>query len=179
MRSLGMELLLADPTTTRNVVPTWADHYLLLKFLDSQYDQVVIDLPELVNPATAEVVRSAGSVFVVCTPEIPSLRLADQRCRELSTCGIPDENVHILLNRVTRDTMKIEAVERLVGRPVFATTSNDYAAVHKAILASRLVASDSPFTKGCQLLARQAAGLEPAEQPSSRFSFLRTFSLAS
>ena len=178
VRALGMDLLLADPAVN-NVVPTWADYYLLLRFLDAQYDQIVIDLPELVNPATVEVVRSAGSVFVVCTPEIPSLRLAEQRCRELASCGIPETNVHILLNRETREGMKMDAIQRLVGRPVFATLSNDYAAVHESILASRLVAADSAFSKGCQQLARRAAGLEPAEQAVSRFGFLRAFSLAS
>lgn len=117
--------------------------------------------------------------LVVCTPEIRSLRLAEQRCKELASCGIPDENVHILLNRATRDGMNMDAIRRLVGRDVFATISNDYAAVHESILASRLVAADSPFAKGCLQLARLASGLEPAEPAASRFAFLRNFSLAS
>ncbi len=178
VRALGMDLLLADPSA-KALVPTWADFHLLLRFVEGQYDHVVVDLPELVNPATAEVVRSAGSVFVVCTPEIPSLRLAEQRCRELSSCGIPERNIHVLLNRATRDGMTIEAAERLIGRGVFATVPNDYTSAHDSVLASRLVIADAPLAKGCQQLARQIAGIEPAQQPPSRFAFLRSFSLAS
>jgi Flp pilus assembly CpaE family ATPase len=173
-----MDLLLADPSA-KEMIPSWADYYLLLRFLAEQYDYLFVDLPELVNPATAEVVRSAGRVFVVCTPEIPSLRLAEQRCRELAAWGLPDGNVHILVNRMAKDGMSIESIQRMVGRPVFATIPNDYASVHESVLNSRLVDADTPFSAGCQQLARKAVGLQPVEQDSKRFSFLRRFSLAS
>ena len=100
VRAAGIDLLLADPGRQAHL-PTWADYYQLLNFLESRYDYIVVDMPEVVNPATAEVVRSAGSVFVVCTTEIPSIKLAQQRFRELADCGIASPNLHLLVNRLT------------------------------------------------------------------------------
>ena len=44
--------------------------------LISQREALLIDLPEVVNEAIAELVRSARSVFIVCTPEMASLKMA-------------------------------------------------------------------------------------------------------
>ena len=75
-------MLLADPAR-RGPMPTWSDYYRLLQFLHTQYEYIVVDLPEIINQATAEVVRSARDVFIVCTPEVPSLKMAAQRCAAL------------------------------------------------------------------------------------------------
>jgi pilus assembly protein CpaE len=173
VRAAGIDLLLADPGTQAHL-PSWADYYQLLIFLEKQYDYIVVDLPEVINPATAEVVRSAGSVFVVCTTEIPSIKLAQQRFRELSECGISSANLHLLVNRFSGGGPTAEGIARLVGRPEFATIPNDYAHVQEAVMASKLVAADSNFSKGCLGLARKALGLQPIEG-KPLFSFLRNF----
>jgi MinD-like ATPase involved in chromosome partitioning or flagellar assembly len=81
VRVFGLDLLPADPKH-RSPLPSWAEYYQLLQFVEKQYDYLLIDLPEVVNEATAEVVRSARSVFIVCTPEIASLKMARFRAEE-------------------------------------------------------------------------------------------------
>jgi MinD-like ATPase involved in chromosome partitioning or flagellar assembly len=75
----NVDFLLADPK--KRVLPSWTNYHHLLDFAASRYDHILVDLPEMVNDATVETVRRAKSVFVVCTPELPSLALAPQRCR--------------------------------------------------------------------------------------------------
>ncbi len=169
----GMHLLLANPAK-RGPLPSWADYYQLLRFVQKQYDFLCIDLPEVVNEATAEVVRSARSVFVVCTAEIPSLKMASLRCAELEGCEIPRERIHILVNRwEQKGRLSIKDIEGNLGRPVFATLPNDYEHVTDAILESRLVASSTPFAESCQALARKLSGLPDAPQARSKFALLQ------
>src|SRR5262249_34099158 len=60
----GVDILLADPAR-RGSLPSWADYYKLLLFLQRQYNFLLFDLPEVINEATAEVVKSARAVFIV------------------------------------------------------------------------------------------------------------------
>jgi CheY-like chemotaxis protein len=94
----GMDLLLSNPSR-RGRLPSWADYFQLLLFVQKQYDYIVVDLPEVVNQATAEFVRNARAVFIVCQPELPSLKLAKLRRIELESCEIPADNVKLLVNR--------------------------------------------------------------------------------
>jgi MinD-like ATPase involved in chromosome partitioning or flagellar assembly len=170
--AFGMHLLLADPSR-RGALPSWADYYQLLRFVQTQYEYVLVDLPEVVNQATAEVVKSARGVFIVCTPEIPSLRMAGYRCAELEACAIPRDNVHIVLNRWESGRLSIPDIEGILERPVFGTLPNDYAKVKKAIIESRLVSPNSKFAEGCRTLAQKLSGLPGVPQERSQFELLR------
>jgi pilus assembly protein CpaE len=156
--AFAMHILLAEPNH-HGPNPVWADYYQLLRFVQKQYDFVVVDLPELVNEASAEVVRCARGVFVVATPELPSLHMARQRCAELQVYGVPRERVHILLNRRERGSLPLADIEEALGHQVFATLPNDYTHVRDAILESRLVDPASPFGQSCMALARKVSGL--------------------
>ena len=87
VEAFGVHILLAEPGR-RDLLPGWAEYYQLLHFVQTRYDFVVADLPEVVNPALAEVVRCSRCVFLVCTPEVPSLRMAIQGLAELKEYGV-------------------------------------------------------------------------------------------
>lgn len=170
----GVHILPADPSKSGHR-PSWTDYYHLLHFLENRYSQILVDLPELVNDATAEVVCRAETVFVVCTPEVPSLRMADHRCRDLLARGVPRERIRLLLTRWKRDDVPVKDVEKNVGWPVYVTLSNDYRAVSSSILEKRLVSPDSAFGKDCRALAQMlsgAADAPPERLPLGRWSRL-------
>nr|MDP9115522.1 hypothetical protein [Acidobacteriota bacterium] len=154
----AMHILLANPNH-RGPQPMWADYYQLLRFVQTQYDFVLVDLPELVNEASGEVVRCARGVFVVATPELPSLHMARQRCAELEVYDVPRDRIHILLNRRERGSLPLTDIEEALGRQVFATLPNDYKHVRDAILESRLVDPASALGQSCLALARKVSGL--------------------
>ncbi len=168
----GIHLLPANPAK-RGPLPTWADYYLLLRFAQKPYDFVFVDLPEVVNEATAEVVKSARAICIVCTPEVPSLKMAVQRKAELAACGISEDRIHVVLNRWESGGLSRKDVEEALDCPVFATLPNDYKQVKNAILESRLVAAESRFAKSCRALAQKLSGLPEAPRPESKFSLLR------
>jgi len=149
----GVHILPADPSRPRRL-PSWADYSQLLHFLEHRYREIFVDLPEVVNDATAEVVRRAEYVFVVCTPEIPSLKMTDIRCQDLLARGVPRDRIRLIVTRFTRSEVSTKDVERNLGWPVYATLANDYKAVRSSILEARLVASDCSFGKDCRMLAK-------------------------
>ena len=168
----GIHLLPANPAR-RGPPPTWAEYYQLLRFTQKLYDFVFVDLPEVVNEATAEVVKSARAICIVCTPEVPSLKMAAQRSAELEACQIPGDRIHVVLNRWERGGLSIQEIEGILERPVFATLPNDYKQVKNAILESRLVSEDSRFVKSCTTLAQKLSGLPESNPAESKFTFLR------
>ena len=169
----GVHVLLANPAR-RGPLPMWTDYYQLLFFLQKQYDYILVDLPEVINAATAEIVRTARGVLIVCEPELPSLKLAKQRCAELESCEISRDNIHIVVNRWEHTRITVEDVEKVVERPVFATVPNDYTHVKNAVLKSRLVSPNSPFAKGCAALARKLGGLPETRAERLKFALLQS-----
>jgi len=171
----GFDLLPATPLH-RNGMPIWADYYQLLRYVQKQYDYLFIDLPEVVNEATAEVVRAARSIFIVCTPELPSLKMARFRAEELQACEIPRERIHVILNRQERSRRNFQELEKTLERPIFAVLPNDYANLKAAMTEGRLAMPESPFTASCEALARKLEGLPEAMPDRAKFSLLRKLS---
>lgn len=168
----GVHLLLANPAR-RGPLLSWIHYYRLLSFLQGRYDFILGDLPEVINEATAELVRSARDVFIVCEPEVPSLKLGTLRCGELETCGISAEKVHIIVNRWDRTRYSIAELEQVLGRSVFATLANDYKQVHHATVQARVVSENSKFAESCRLLAEKLNGTNGIHQEQSKFTLLR------
>lgn len=168
----GMDMLLSNPNR-RGRLPSWADYYRLLLFVQKQYDYIVVDLPEVINQATAEFVRNTRAVFIVCQPELPSLKLAKLRRTELESCEIPPENVHILVNRWEKRRQPIESIEKAVEGKVFATLPNDYKEVRDSVLETRLVSRASSFGKACETLAQSIRDLPESPHARPKFILLR------
>src|SRR5207253_2160278 len=86
-RSHDVDILLSGRSKPATL-PLWSSYHHLLNFAAPRYDHILVDLPEVVNDATVEIVRRAKWVFVVCTLETASLTLVPQRYEELRRRGI-------------------------------------------------------------------------------------------
>jgi pilus assembly protein CpaE len=134
----GIDFLLANPAV-KEPVPHWTHYFQLLRFAVPRYDFVLMDLPEVVNPATAEVVRRSRAVHVVSTPEFASLKLSKQRCLELESWGVGKARIFGLLNREHRDDLGAKDAEQILGVPIARSFPNDYRAVQKAVKEARFI----------------------------------------
>jgi len=151
-----VDFLLADPT--KKGLPSWTNYHHLLDFAASRYDHILVDLPEVVNDGTVETVQRAKRVFVVCTPEPPSLALAPQRCQELRGRGIPAEKIGILLNRWHKGEITASQLEELIKYPVSAVFRNDYGSVSRAARAHAFVKPGVKLGESYAAFARMLAG---------------------
>jgi Flp pilus assembly CpaE family ATPase len=158
-----LDMLLANPLKP-GPQPTWATYFQILDFVKAQYDFILVDLPELINPATAELACAARSVFVVCEPELASLKLVGVRRGELEAAGVHAEVISVVGNRWEGKRLTKDALEKSAQVPMYAAMPNDYLNVKNAVMESRLVSTDSAFGRACVELARRVCSLQaPAE----------------
>ena len=171
----GIDFLLSDRSKP---FPSWGNYHHLLEFARSRYGSIVVDLPEVVNDATEEILRRAKFVFVVCTPEVTPLKLAQRRCAELESRGVPANRIGIIVNRWHATDVKEEDVENVLEHGVAAIFPNDYASVQDAIQNCRLVNPGTELGKTYLSLARILAGApdpdSPGAPPKSVFGFLKS-----
>jgi Flp pilus assembly CpaE family ATPase len=156
-------LLTARGKQTPQIAP-W-EYQRLLTFAAALYDAIVVDLPEVVNDATEMVVRRASQVFVVSTPEAPSLFLARRRLHDLKSRRVADGQRKVLLNRFTKGDRTVSQYEEILGHPVSVVVSNDYQEVQRAAWDSGFVSRDSRLGRDYFLLAKEIAQEEPVEPP--------------
>ncbi len=170
----GMDVFLTD-RTRKLPVPHWMHYFNLLRLMSFHYDLVVVDLPEVVNEATSEVVRRSSHVYIVTTPEVGPVKLAQQRLRELDARGVRNTKIEIVLNRWHKSDIGPEEVTQTVGRPVAATLRNDYLGVRKAQEAGELVPPDTLLGQGYVTFVRKLAGLAytPPDEPKRGNFFSR------
>jgi Flp pilus assembly CpaE family ATPase len=115
-------------------------------------------------------------VFIVCTPELPSLKLAQRRCKELESRGLAASRIGIIVNRWHPTDVKESDIEALLEHGVAAIFPNDYTSVQNAILNGALVSSATALGKTYLSLARILAGVpDPYSPPKSMLSFLKSF----
>lgn len=155
----GAEFLLAERDGNK-ALPGWHHYHLLLNFAKPRYQMMLVDLPELVNPATMEIMRRAAGTFIVCTPELAPLRLARLRCEEAASWGAEPDRIHVLLNRSQPGELGAEDLEKLLGRDVAWAFPNDYRTLRKAMNEGCIPSLKSPFGQSVLEFAGQLAGVE-------------------
>jgi pilus assembly protein CpaE len=137
----------------------------LLEFARRNYKAICLDLSGILEKFSIEILHEANQIFMVCTPEVPSLHLARERLRFLRSLDLGDR-VKILLNRAQRHTLiPIAEVEKLLELPVYMSFPNDYVGVHKAITAGRNVNPASELGGGFRALAESIRYGNKAPQP--------------
>ena len=135
----------------------WA-YRRLLTYTRQRYEYVMFDLPEVVNNATEAVVTSAKTVYVVCTPEVPSLMLARKRCAGLIDRGVPEDRLQIVLNRYSKDGPDPSVIAEIVGYPIGQVIPNDYKSLWEANLKRSLVDDNSTAGRAFESFAWSLTG---------------------
>jgi pilus assembly protein CpaE len=111
----------------------------LLEFARRNYRAICIDLSGNMEKYSIEIMHESKRIFLVCTPEIPSLHLAREKYQYLHSLDLGDR-ISILLNRSQkRNVISPQQVESLLGVPVHMSFPNDYKGVHRALTDGRHV----------------------------------------
>ena len=153
----GVDFLLTN-IAVKDPVPSWTHYFQILRFAAAKYDFVLVDLPEVVNSATAEIVRRARAVYVVSTPEFPSLKLSRQRCLEVARWGVDRGRIQVLLNRGSRSDIGPKEAEGILECPVAATFPNDYKTVQRAIRDASIIDTRSDLGEAYLAFSRMLTG---------------------
>ncbi len=172
----GIDILSSPPRGSNLPLNAFQQTHTIFRSAVRHYPYVIADLPTALYSSCHEIVGMADAVYVVSTPEVVSLHLARRRVSELLDLGVKHESIHLVLNRVgSKKTLNVGDVAEVVGIPVFASLSNDYAGVSDAALKGGLVPKESNLGREIRKLAQQIVGTPPAEgakPPAKKRGFL-------
>ena len=158
------------------IEPTQIRH--LMEFMRRNYAVLCFDLSGNLEKYSLEIMQESKKIFLVCTPEIPSLHLAREKYVYLKQLDLGDR-VAVLLNRSQkRPLITPQQIEQLLGLPVHMTFPNDYHGVQRAVTEGRWVETGSDLGKQFNLLAQSM--LETKQSSSSgdgKKKFIEFFSV--
>ena len=126
----------------------------LINFMRRNYRAMCFDLSGNLEKYSLEIMHESKKIFLVCTPEIPSLHLAREKYLYLKQLDL-HERVCVLLNRCQkRPLISPEQIEQLLEVPVTLTFPNDYQGVHRALTFGRWVDPATDLGRQFNLLAQ-------------------------
>jgi pilus assembly protein CpaE len=159
------------------IEPTHIRH--LMEFMRRTYDALCFDMSGNLERYSLEIMHESKKIFLVATPEIPSLHLAREKVVYLKQLDLSDR-ICLLLNRCQKRPMITPAqIQELVGVPVYMTFPNDYQAVQRALTAGRYLDPSSDLGKKFTSLAQTMFEQKPAAVPlESKKRFLEFFSVS-
>ncbi len=141
---------------------TPSDAQSLLRFLQREFDYVVVDLGKASTALEAAVLERTEANFLVTTPELPTLRNVKRFLTHYAgSAAVARERTHVLLNCFQPDAeIQTVQVEQALGMKVHATLSRDDDAVIHSLNAGRPLVQNgkSRFSKDLKALADRLAG---------------------
>lgn len=149
----------------------------VLSLARAQYEVICADLASSLDPFTVEWMRESRRIFLVTTPEVVAVHLAQARLESLTDLGLADR-VSLILNRKDRRSDHLEDAEvaHMLDIPVAYSFTNNYDHVQKSILGGSPVAQNSDVGQNVLNLAHSMVMELPGKevQPHRR-RFLEFF----
>jgi len=151
----------------------------LLSLLESEYDQVVIDVPRQINHVTSAVLERAEKIAVVVQQHIVNVRDAKHLLDILKKdIGVTDDKIILIVNRYQpRANITLLDIEKALQHKPDLTVPNDYRLVSESLesgIPLYDVAKKAGITQACIKLKSCLHGQTVASQQGL---FTRLFSL--
>src|SRR6185295_15819497 len=147
----------------------------LIDFMRRNYTSLFFDLSGNLERYSLEIMQESRKIFLVCTPEIPSLHLAREKYQFLKGLDV-DDRVAVLLNRCQKKPMITpEQIENLLGLPVHMTFPNDYHGVNRALTHGTFVETTSDLGRQYVKLAQSMSELKHHVPANTKKKFIEYF----
>src|SRR5579859_4627423 len=131
--SSGLDVL-ASPDAITGVNVSGTDVESTLEFLKTIYDYIVIDCAPGLNGLNLAAVQRSDEVWLVATPDVPSVRNLSRYLEHLNRFSYPADSVRVLINRYSkRGEITREHMEKVLRKSVYMTVPNCYAEVMDAV----------------------------------------------
>ncbi len=158
------------------IEPTQVRH--LIEFMRRNYRALCFDLSGNLERYSLEIMHESKRIFLICTPEIPSLHLAREKFAFLRTLRL-EGRISVIINRVSkRPVITPQQIEQILGLPVLMSLPNDYQGVARAVTAGRSVDPKSELGEHFSRLAAALLQKKPREaKPEQRKRFIEFFSV--
>jgi pilus assembly protein CpaE len=121
------ELLLSQKISSRAMIQTF-------DFLRLRYDYILVDLPPKLDEQNLECLCNSNHIYIVTVPEASALRNVSRYLDCLTKREIPQERIHVVVNRhQKRDLITDEQIEAVIRQKIFWKIPNQYPEVVNSI----------------------------------------------
>jgi Flp pilus assembly CpaE family ATPase len=103
-----------------------------LKWARSRYTAVIVDLPGTMEEFEIATLQQAGTVFLVCGPDLTGLHMARRKIHRLRSLQLLDR-VCLVMNRVNKRGMSIRDIESVLGTKVQIAVPADERGIAEAV----------------------------------------------
>jgi pilus assembly protein CpaE len=161
----GLEVIAAPVPTSRQPVGP-EQLRVVLSFVRTQYDWVVLDLGRGLNPSAIGALDEIDDLYIVATLEVPALHQAKTMVQRLVDSGFQSNRLHLVLNRAPKHyEITMEELEVMLGAPIYAVVPNDYMSLNECYADGKLLPQGSPLSRHFTSFAMKMAGIvEPAKK---------------
>ena len=163
--SHGVDLL-QSPGAKRSYEPLHGERVRhVLRFARALYGYIVVDLGRL-NGFSLNLTPEVSELFVVTTPEVPSLYEAGYVMKKLLDPGITGGRTELILSRLLKKgPSSVNDFEQALGRPVYATIGDCSSEVHEAYGNGQFLDERLPLRKQTRQMVAKLLGV--AEEPKA------------
>jgi len=173
----NLDILGSAPSEFGGQVPL-ENFQSILKWARRQYAALVVDLPGNMEDYEIATMRQAGTIFLVCGPDLVSLHTARQTIQRLHALNLLDR-VSVLLNRMDkRSGLSMRDIEGILGVPILVTIPTDERAIREAVREGTGISPKTALGKQIEAIARKMPGnVQNAAPPRPKNRFLSFFSV--
>jgi len=141
----------------------------LLRYLQEQFDLVVVDGVRDFNDHALATMDIADQLVLVVTQDVPSVRGVSRRLNIFRRLGYQAAKIKVVVNRFDRkNAINLAAISEAIGMsPAFAVL-NDFPRVHRAITKGVLLSELEPGAPISGALEELARRLFELPQPAPR-----------
>jgi len=130
----GLEILAGSDQFDRPGANDSAAVEELFRMLTRQYDYVLVDAGSQINSVAVSALYTADAMFLVCNPDVPSIRNAQRLLDRIRQLGAAGDRVRILMNRSAEPyPIPPKQIESALGHPIHQTFPSDYKTVSTAL----------------------------------------------
>ena len=169
----GVDLLQAPGVAGIQDLPTAERVRHILRFARSLYDWIVLDLGRLTG-FSLSILEETKDLFIVTTPELPSLFETSRLLQRLLDAGFPREKLRLLLNRKTKGaSFTLEDLEKGLGYRFYGSIADSSREMGEAFAAGRYLDEKLPMRKAVAQVIRKWRGIEEKSSARTGLGFLR------
>jgi Flp pilus assembly CpaE family ATPase len=173
--AVGLDVLLSRGPASREEMQPKAERVrLLLNFVRSLYQWIVVDLGRL-SPFSVRLVHEVSRLYLVSTSDILGLAQTKSAVSVLYESGSFDRDcLALTLNQVPPSSFTEGQLEKLLGAPVHAMLPECRRDFESSFLDGKRLGESRKFQKCMAQLAARIAGVEVdkgTQAPKSRFPF--------
>jgi pilus assembly protein CpaE len=141
----------------------------VLEYARVIYEAVIVDLPAAYERISMATLGDADQIFIICTPELPSLHMTRKCIAFLDQMGFNRERFRVLVNRSSRkDELSCQDMEKVFNFPVHYTFPDDYTTVHRALTAGKPVPPNCELGKHIRKFSEHLLGAEQGEEKKKK-----------